>query len=391
MAATKAWVNKAIEDAGSLPPGSAAPLNSPLFTGAPTAPTPVGGDDSTRLATTAFVQATVGGVLSKSVAGGVNVTLTAVEAGNAVLSLTGVITANIAVIVPTSPTRSWIVKNGTTGAFTVTVKTAAGTGVVCSQGYNATVWTDGTNVLDALTDFDSVALTGNPTAPTPAKLDNDTSLATTAFVKSSGLTSSTFVNVTTPQTLTNAVLGATVQLALASSGTVVLPLASSTRIGDRIEFWSNGAGIGTVSRQGSDVIYINGGTVNHLDLGIGDSLTLLSTGVNWVAVGGTAQLASASLFSYSLASSGYQKLPSGLIIQWGIISVVNAAANATNSATFPIAFPSAVYAASANMVSNSTNGKALGVTFTGLTTINLTNDPAGVQSSTGAHFIAIGC
>lgn len=34
-------------------------LNSPAFTGAPTAPTPAGGDDSTKLATTAFVTAKI--------------------------------------------------------------------------------------------------------------------------------------------------------------------------------------------------------------------------------------------------------------------------------------------------------------------------------------------
>ena len=38
-----------------------APLASPAFTGAPTAPTPASGDNSTKVATTAFVQAAVAG------------------------------------------------------------------------------------------------------------------------------------------------------------------------------------------------------------------------------------------------------------------------------------------------------------------------------------------
>lgn len=45
---------------------SKAPLDSPAFTGTPTAPTPDEGDDSTRIATTAFVEdvksAALGGV-----------------------------------------------------------------------------------------------------------------------------------------------------------------------------------------------------------------------------------------------------------------------------------------------------------------------------------------
>ena len=39
-----------------------APIASPVFTGSPTAPTPVSTDDSTKLATTAFVKSLVGGV-----------------------------------------------------------------------------------------------------------------------------------------------------------------------------------------------------------------------------------------------------------------------------------------------------------------------------------------
>lgn len=39
-----------------------APLGSPTFTGTPSAPTPSNGDDSTKIATTAFVQAVLGGV-----------------------------------------------------------------------------------------------------------------------------------------------------------------------------------------------------------------------------------------------------------------------------------------------------------------------------------------
>ena len=46
----------------NITPGTTyAPINSPAFTGTPTAPTPSSGDDSTKIATTAFVQAAVGG------------------------------------------------------------------------------------------------------------------------------------------------------------------------------------------------------------------------------------------------------------------------------------------------------------------------------------------
>lgn len=169
-------------ESGATVPPTVAPLNSPTFTGDPKAPTPALGDNDTSIATTAFVQATLGGVLSKSVAGGVNVTLTAVEAGNGILIFTGALTASINVIVPATPSRPWIVFNNTSGAFTLTVKTAAGTGIAVTQGRREILYCDGTNVQIAFTDFDSVALTGTPTTPTAAADTNTTQIASTAFV-----------------------------------------------------------------------------------------------------------------------------------------------------------------------------------------------------------------
>jgi len=86
--------------------------------------------------------------LNLSVAGAINVTLTALQVANTVINLTGAITANIAVIVPTA-TGEWTFSNNTTGAFTVTVKTAAGTGIVVPQGTAMVLYCDGTNVYDA--------------------------------------------------------------------------------------------------------------------------------------------------------------------------------------------------------------------------------------------------
>lgn len=150
-----------------------AKLLSPNFTGSPTAPTQALGDSSTKIATDEFVQKTQGGLLTKSVDGGANVTLTADEAGNGILKFTGTLTANISVIVPTSPTRSWHVINATSGAFSLTVKTAAGTGVVVGQAKTASLYTDGTNVLSSGTNGLYVGkgvqrFTGNGTFTVPA-------------------------------------------------------------------------------------------------------------------------------------------------------------------------------------------------------------------------------
>jgi len=85
-------------------------------------------------------------LLNKSVAGGVDVTLTASEAAYGVINFTGLLTANINVIVPTA-VASWYFYNTTTGAFTLTVKTAAGTGVAITQTGRTILYCDGTNVV----------------------------------------------------------------------------------------------------------------------------------------------------------------------------------------------------------------------------------------------------
>lgn len=79
-----------------------------------------------------------------------NVTLSNVQAGRPVITLAGTLTGNIQIIVPTWAGAQWVFVNNTTGNFTVTVKTAAGTGVPVTQdGAPAPLLCDGTNVINA--------------------------------------------------------------------------------------------------------------------------------------------------------------------------------------------------------------------------------------------------
>lgn len=112
----------------------------------PSVDTPPLGDNDQSPVNSEWVQQTIGKVLSKSVAGSANVALTAVEAGHGILQFSGILTENVAVIVPVSPTRSWIVKNDTTGAFALTVKTPTGTGVVVPKTGALVLYCNGTNV-----------------------------------------------------------------------------------------------------------------------------------------------------------------------------------------------------------------------------------------------------
>ena len=79
---------------------------------------------------------------------GASVTLTNLQAAYPIITVTGVLTAACNLIVPTF-VGSWIVVNNTTGAFTVTVKTASGTGITATQGQSSYIYGDGTNIYFA--------------------------------------------------------------------------------------------------------------------------------------------------------------------------------------------------------------------------------------------------
>lgn len=75
-----------------------------------------------------------------------NVTLTPAQAAKSTLRLAGALTGNIQIIFPIW-LKDWIVINNCTGAFSITCKTAAGSGVVVSQGGGAQIVIgDGTNL-----------------------------------------------------------------------------------------------------------------------------------------------------------------------------------------------------------------------------------------------------
>lgn len=74
-----------------------------------------------------------------------NVTLTALQAARQIVIITGTLTASINLIFPTYQ-RQWLVINRATGAFSVTCKTSAGSGVSIATGTSQSIYGDGTNI-----------------------------------------------------------------------------------------------------------------------------------------------------------------------------------------------------------------------------------------------------
>lgn len=95
------------------------------------------------------IQQNLAGILTKSVAGAADVTLSAAESYNGIIILTGTLTGNINVIMPASAMK-WVVRNQTSGSFSLTVKTATGSGVAVLQGDATILYCDGTDVVEAV-------------------------------------------------------------------------------------------------------------------------------------------------------------------------------------------------------------------------------------------------
>jgi hypothetical protein len=76
------------------------------------------------------------------------------------LKFTGALTAARSVIVP-AVSKLYFVNNATTGGFALTVKTPSGTGVAVLAGNSTVVFCDGTNVVEAITQFPTETTIGD--------------------------------------------------------------------------------------------------------------------------------------------------------------------------------------------------------------------------------------
>lgn len=329
-----------------------APVASPTFTGDPTAPTPTSGDNDTSIATTAFVFNAIDGLATVSVAGAVDVTLTAAQAGTGIIKLTGVISANINVIFPTV-TGQWIVENATSGDFNITAKLAAGDGVVLPQGFAVVIYSD-TNDIEFASSASQVALVPhqyNPAAGTTTLTILGGYVAGNVIVEKNG----GFLH-PDEYTATN---GSTVVLDVASVTDDVFTVYAfkSFEVADAIQRSGDTMG-GPLLLAGDPSVALQAATKQYVD-GLTQDASETVKGVAEIATSAEAQAFTANKLidgaklstafkgsNQSLSASGYQKLPGGLIIQWGTFTTT---AGAKSNLTFPVAFPTALVSIAANL------------------------------------------
>ncbi|HHW0250858.1 TPA: phage tail protein [Escherichia coli] len=230
---------------------------SPTFTGTPKAPTPAAGNNTTQVATTAFVQAALTALIN-----GAPATLDTLK--------------ELAAAINNDP------------KFSTTIN----------------------NALALKAPLSSPALTGTPTAPTAAQSVNNTQIATTAFVKSAiaAMVGSAPAALDTLNELA-AALGNDPNFAT----TMLNALAGKQPLDNTL-----------TNLSGKDVA----GLLSYLGLGEAAKRNV-GTGAN--------QIPDMGSFTLSVSGTGYQKLPSGFILQWGSIGAPGIAQDVVTH--FPIAFP----------------------------------------------------
>ena len=102
----------------------------------------------------------LGSTLSVSLSSS-NVNLTAAQVQNLRVLLSGILSANVQVSIPSTIGGFWVVSNTTTGAYSVTITSlGGGASVVVPQGYSSIVYSDGTNI--GLADNGTASLSATP-------------------------------------------------------------------------------------------------------------------------------------------------------------------------------------------------------------------------------------
>ncbi|MGP7782394.1 gp53-like domain-containing protein, partial [Klebsiella pneumoniae] len=101
---------------------------------------------------------------------------------------------------------------------------------------------------------------------------------------------------------------------------------------------------------------------------------------------GTNQLPDMSGFTRNLVNNGWQKFPGGLVIQWGMGGMP--AGVLTGDVTFPIAFPSTVFA----ILATDTGGASVpyGTTNRSKTGFTLTRTSSSGAGNVNGFYLAIG-
>lgn len=265
-----------------------APLTSPALVGIPTAPTAAVGTNTTQLSTTAFVQAAMAaygiGNVAAVIPGGTNGSIDSTSIASGIYQ---VVSANTGTK-PTGDSSGFLlVTQGIGSALIHQMYYDDTTARVFSRAYASSAWTAWREAAY----LDSPAFTGTPTAPTPAQFDNTTKIATTAFVKQTQGNAAGTLNFNTNQTLTTGQCGFEIQYYGPSGGVFTLPSAATIPGGYGYNIYNQGTGTLTIQVAGGSDFLWSGSSLTSITLQKGDNVVLTGRGTTEIDItGGTASL-----------------------------------------------------------------------------------------------------
>jgi hypothetical protein len=200
-------------------------------------------------------------ILQQSIAGYSSITLNATtgatltysnglpsDGKNAVLNLTGTITGNVSVTIPASVTQKvYVIRNSTTGAFTVTVKVSGQTGVTFSTTDKGTklLYANGTDFVDS-----NIGKLSNDYTPTLAAnlSTNSNNIQVSSGTGIIDNNSNSQIKFTTTASATN-------QITIANAATGTNPVVSATGNDTNIGLTLTPKGIGRVTANGNAKIF----------------------------------------------------------------------------------------------------------------------------------------
>lgn len=325
-----------------------APLKSPALLDSPTAPTQAQFDNSKLLATTEFVQRALGSYadlvtypgsidltandIGRLIApGGSGSTVTLPDAGTVPQgSIVTVLAGLNGATFKAKTGQTLIAINGAVGPFTQPQSTVS----AFRRLSNGLGWTleGGGGALKY-----SPIMSGAHWITAP-QFDSGKTLATTEFVQRAlGNFGGQTNIVTLPASLTPAMAGR--RIVVTGPGALTLPSLSASPVGSKFYILNIGTGDVTVNRQGTDTIVALAKTSTSITVQSASNVVVTCGDNNYVIEEGASSLKYSNEFSALLSPNGYQKLPSGLIIQWMTAQFSKAAL--TTPFNLPIAFPNA--------------------------------------------------